>query len=358
MTSLAPHPLLAVPALHGPTTTVRFLHVGGSRHGVTRFGTDLAAAVAALGAAAVHDARCTAGVPAPDVGRDTITHLQFTDNVWGSDATAAAQAFAKTVAPLRGPVVVTLHDLPDPADDAARWARRARAYGVVARAADQVVVCSQHEAQRLRLAARGSDPVVIPNPLPGLTPGGDAPAGPARPDGRACATVGVLGWIFPGKGHGEVLQGLAGRGHLHVVALGAVAPGHQTQRQALTRRARAAGLAFSTTGWLDEDRQLQLVRAVDVPVAPHPRPSASGSMLAWIAAGRRPLVRRSPYAEELAARAPGAVVLYDRGALGGAVDAALDTPRTTWAEVGAPHHDELAPATAASRHLALYEGLR
>ena len=51
-------------------------------------------------------------------------------------------------------------------------------------------------------------------------------------------------------------------------------------------------------------------------------------MNTWVEAGRRPVVRRSPYVDELAARLPGVVTGADD--LSSAVAAALADPASTW----------------------------
>ncbi|CAN5593827.1 hypothetical protein BH24ACT15_BH24ACT15_23910 [soil metagenome] len=322
---------------------VRYVHVVPADHGVCAFGLDLQRAVEATGSCAVQDHWIKPGGTLPSMSSQNITHLQFTDNLWGGDAASAAHSMCQTLRSATGPVVVTLHDLPDPADDPGRWRRRAPVYQQVARLADRVVVCSHHERRRLRLVAPDIGADVVPNPLP---PQPQVTGSTRLGQGM----VGVLGWVFPDKGHADVIRAVANLpAPRRVVILGAVAQGHTTYAAQLKDLACRLQVPLSLTGWLAPTAQRHLMGVVDVAVAPHRNPSASGSMLAWIAAGRRPLIRRSAYAEELALRAPMAVTMYDPSRLSTAIHRELTDPART---IGVP--PELALETAARRHLKIY----
>ena len=78
----------------------------------------------------------------------------------------------------------------------------------------------------------------------------------------------------------------------------------------------------------------RVLRRVGVPVAAHRNVSASGSMNSWIAAGRRPLVRDSAYAREMADLRPGTIILFDDATLVPTIAAALREPDSTWLAPG------------------------
>lgn len=314
------------------TPAVRTLAPGPAGHGVVRHAAAVTAAVAAR------------GVPAAGPGGGDLTHAQFTDALWGPDVATAAAAFVEAARTVPRPLVVTLHDLPGADPDPARDARRGAGYRRVVAAADAVVVSSGHEAAKAR--ALGADPVPIPLPLPAAA----APAAP--PPWAGTPTLGVLGFVYPGKGHDAVLAAAAAHpDRPAVVAAGAVADGHADLAAALAARARAAGVGWLVTGPLDAAGLAAAAAAVTVPVAPGHAVSASGSLLAWLAHGRVPLAAAGAYAREVASAAPGALRLYDGpAALGRRVAAALARPAGTVGPV--PAWPDAGPA-----HAALYRGL-
>ena len=175
-------------------------------------------------------------------------------------------------------------------------------------------------------------------PLP-LVPGvAGPPARPPRPSGTGdhtgVSTLGIAGWFYPGKGHLPALgAALAQRRRgrpLDVLVLGAPSPGHADDAADLTRRAARLGVRLEVTGWLTDDELATAMRTVDVPFVGHRNVSASGSLNSWLVAGRRPLVRRSPYFEEMARLRPGTLRLVRTGDLAAAVGDALDDPAGTW----------------------------
>ncbi|MFY0408168.1 hypothetical protein, partial [Solicola sp. PLA-1-18] len=253
------------------------LLLGPERHGVTRYAAQVAEAV---GAVTVRD-------PA---GRPRL-HVHLTDGLLGDLGVEVIEATATTV---------TLHDVPQPTDGAARFARRAEVYRRVVEAARGVVCNSEHERDALlALGARPSSPVrvvplpVVPVPLP------------ARWD-EDDPVVALLGFVYPGKGHAEALWAVAevGRG-ARVVALGDVADGHDRDVADLHDLARDLGVGFEVTGHLDDAELVRRAVGVTVPVAAHRNVSASGSINSWLAARRRPLVLASRYTCEMAALRPG-----------------------------------------------------
>ena len=314
---------------------------GPAGHGVALYARQLAAEV---GATVVEDER---DVPA-DAGA---CHLHVTDRMWGA---SPEQAAARVVAlcALR-PTTLTLHDLPQPHDGRTLHPRRRRAYADMARAAAGIVVSSHHERRLLAtvLGPSTHEVTVEVVPLPCVRPAGPAPLPAVRTphaDGRR--TLGLAGWFYPGKGHLPALGAAAAAqrlGHVvDVLVLGRPAAGHEADAAALVERARRIGVRLEVTGWLDDADLHAALRAVDVPFAGHRNVSASGSVNSWLAAGRRPLVRRGPYFEEMARLRPGTLRLTDIGSLAGAVADALDDPGSTWLEPGVGLGHDLADAAA------------
>lgn len=320
------------------TGATLLLHLGDAQHGVDRLARELAAAIAAIDASATRLAR------PDDVPDGARVHLHFTDRLWGGSPDEAAHAIERVAR--RATVSVTLHDVPQPSDGAASMARRAAAYARVAQAATRVVCNSEHE--RALLAEHVGDvphAVVVPLPCDRLP--GDAASTPSRRE------VGVLGFFYPGKGHREAVDASAALpSPLPVVAIGRAAAGHEGELQALVDEAASLGVDCSSTGFLDDDALVARMRETLVPVVAHRHVSASGSLNSWIAAGRRPIVVRGAYFEEMAALRPGTTWLVSDDGLAAAIAAAVADPSRTRL---APHVST-APTSAdvAAAYLALW----
>jgi glycosyltransferase involved in cell wall biosynthesis len=188
-----------------------------------------------------------------------------------------------------------------------------------------VIVSSHHERSLLQESGWAApDPAIIPL---ALTPPTDLPAQPSPTDRE----VGVFGFLYPGKGHAEVLEATALLPpDVGVVAIGAPSPGHEDLVDELQQRAEAFGRRFRVTGFVDDSALDATLRAVAVPVAHHRHLSASGSIPTWIAAGRRPLAPHGRYIDEFTDRSPGVVATYADSDLADALRAALDDPARTW----------------------------
>jgi glycosyltransferase involved in cell wall biosynthesis len=319
------------------------LVLGPAGHGVTAAALDHAAALRTVAAGPV-DLLRRPGLP--DVGElraalraaapgPLLVHV--TDGIAGrtpEDAADVVEALAR-----ERRLVLVLHDLPQASDGPRNAPRRAAAYRRMAAAAAEVVVASAHEARLL--AACGADvPVtVVPLPVPDLRgpPAADRAAPPAG--------VAVLGYLYPGKGHEAVIAALdvlpEGIG---LTAWGRPSAGHEDLADALAAQARAVGRPCTVTGYVPDDELPALLRSAVLPVAPHEHLSASGSINAWIGAGRRPLVPRSDYVTELLDRSPGCVRVYDD--LRTALAEAWADPATTWLPAGARPGPTAADAAA------------
>ncbi|TDY05060.1 hypothetical protein BCL50_3842 [Mycolicibacterium litorale] len=305
---------------------VTHLIVGPREHGVTRFGVDL---VESLRANGFHAPALEALQPPLWGG----IHLQFTDRLFGTTPQQAADTVRTLVDDVRrcgGRVTATLHDLPQPSDGNSLH-RRLAAYGEVSALVDGVVVSSEHE--RALLAEGGLHPrrvAVVPLPL---EPDGDT----TPPDRAGARAVGVFGFLYPGKGHAEVIAALAGSApDVEILALGAPSAGHADLADQLVAECARTGRRFRVTGHLPDADVRRTLRSVTVPVAPHRHVSASGSLNSWISAGRRPLAPANRYTREIAQRNPDAVLLYPDTPTGlhDALERALAEPAVTWLPVG------------------------
>lgn len=282
-----------------------------------------------------------AGQVAP--GDLDVLHLHYTDQLYGDRCEDGPAVAGRLVEHADAPTVVTFHDVPDAGGDA-RDLRRARAYRAVAASADLVIVASDDERSRLRAAGVDAPVEVVPmswEPLPTVPVG-------RRP--RPVPIVGVLGYLFPGKGHREVVEAAARLDRpVEVWAIGRVSDGHEDLRDEVVAVAARLGVPLRITGFVPDERLAAVLAEVDVPVAAHRHRSASASLLTWIGARRRPITRAEPLARELAGRAPGALALYDPAdpaALTMAIRAALDDPGST---VSAHRPDALSPTVIAER---------
>ncbi|MDO5513150.1 glycosyltransferase, partial [Corynebacterium sp.] len=239
-------------------------------------------------------------------------HVTFTDHLFGDTPDAAVEAVLARCA--GHPLSVSLHDIPQEAEGAARFARRSGAYRHLAAAADLAVVNSRHEA-----AFFDHDLPVLPLAVPAI----DSPYDPVP------ATVGILGFIYPGKGHDDLLRAAAGTG-LRVRALGGVSDGHADWARHLRDLAEELGVEFEITGWLSDAELAVEMGRIAIPVCAHRHYSASGSLMAWVGAGRRVLVSDSPYTREMAERWPGIEVVTDLGAGLRAFRPAPPAPAAGW----------------------------
>lgn len=348
--------------------------VGPPHHGVTRYGLALVDACTSSPGGFTHRLVHLGDredlTPPPPVEANII-HVTFTDHLFGSDPEAAARAVARLVAEARrpGPVAgllydpadggapageaaqavsgtgeesrragetegrigeaedrprltVSVHDVPQPAEGEERYARRARGYAALAEQADAVVVNSAHEA-----AFFDSDASVIPLPIEDPRPQPPAAAGRregGEADRGAVPTVGLLGFVYPGKGYERVIEAVPAG--VRVRALGAVAAGHDDYAAQLSALAEERGVDFEVTGYVPDSELAAALDAITVPVCPHRHVSASGSLNTWIAHNRRVVVADGPYMREIAERWRERVVLAGEGAAEQVVEVGHDDP--------------------------------
>jgi glycosyltransferase involved in cell wall biosynthesis len=295
--------------------SVQHVIVGDPSHGVTRLALQLTSGRARtrIDALSAPSDATAARRRLPPLEEAPALHLHLTDDLLGPDPVAALR---RRVDGRR--VAITFHDVPQEREGEDRRRRRGRVYRELADAADLVVASSDHERDGLRRLGVRVDHV-LPLPVDGrLVP----PAPAAEP------TVGVLGWIHPGKGHDVLAAALATLDRpTTLVAIGAVVPGHERWVAQLQDGCRDAGVGWRACGYLDDRALLREAARVGVPVAPHRHVSASGSIGSWLSAGRRPIVVDGGYVRELEARMPGA--LWRTDDLADAVARALQDPAST-----------------------------
>ncbi len=344
-----------------------YVVVGPPTHGVVVHGLRLAGADARLGAALVR-VDSPSGVEPPGLvsavpaGGGALLHV--TDRLFGPTPEHAVGVVDALAA--RARLALVLHDVPQAAEGGDWYARRRAAYARLASLATLLVVASASEADQL---VGGVDPpdrqqvrrrtTVVPLPVE-RAPSGRQPDdhAPVPAAGRRPVDLAVLGFLYPGKGVEDAIDIAAALTTddraVTVTNDGAAAEGHADYAEELERYAAARGVSFRLTGYLTDADLRRAVLGADVPLAPHRHISASGSVNTWLEAGRRPVVRRSPYVDELAARLPGVVVAADD--LQGSVAAAVADPATTWladdvevgpswAEAAAAHVDVLQALT-------------
>jgi hypothetical protein len=302
--------------------------VGPQSHGVIRYARSVLNAAILIGLdhrlvldSTPHPGRSNA---ASEFG---LVHIHVTDRLFGRDPATAQRNLLSTMVNFRRPVSVTLHDVPQPSDGAG-MRPRAAFYAAVARRAAGVIVSSHHEAA---LFAEFVDGSVEVNVVPLMFDGVRA----EKPSQTREVTVGVLGFLYPGKGHLETLQAMTDLDpSIGFLALGTPSPGHDHIVDDLGKIAADSGRICEITGFLTDDELRRRMADVTVPVAYHRHMSASGSINAWISAGRRPLVPRAAYTRELTERSPEVVAMHpdNDDALRAAIAAAVTDPEYTWAD--------------------------
>lgn len=212
-------------------------------------------------------------------------HITFTDHLFGPDADVAVDTVLEMVA--GHPFSVSFHDVPQPEEGQARFERRSRAYQRLAAAADLAVTNSQHEASFFT----SSTIAVIPLPLPAAPDISNQKPEPG--------TIGILGFIYPGKGHDTIAQITELNDDFTLRALGGYSPGHENMELP----------GVEVTGYLPEHQLWEEIAKIAIPVCVHRHFSASGSLMRWLAAGRRVLISDSNYAREVAQDYPEQIVL-------------------------------------------------
>lgn len=302
----------------GNARLIRHILHGPPRHGVTRYGRHLFTALQ-------EDADVTGHMNCDEQSTTTpeLVHVTFTDHLFGSTPDDAVSAVVEMAGDV--PLSVSLHDVPQEQEGAGRFERRRRAYVRLIQEATVVVVNSEHEAAALRtwVPAQAATVHVVPLPL-------EVSGRHRVPKNlhEGVLTVGLMGFIYPGKGYERVVAAAAPGSS--VVMIGEIAQGHAEYVGQLQAQAERRDVSVQVTGYVPDDQLAQHLHAVDVAVCPHLHVSASGSLNTWIAHGRRPLVLTGGYMEEVARRWPELVHLVEPHNLGQAMNAAAHAPESTW----------------------------
>ncbi len=371
---------------------VGFLHLGGERHGVERYGRVLAAGAAARGDIEVveHEVRWS-GDDTNDIGRIEgaaqrfsscdVAHVQFNRRVWGRGFRPLARA-RRFLARCSAPVVATLHDVypRDPWAGQDRDAKRTRLERVrraaralldripanlavrhlLARAA-AVIVSSEEERVRLVGFPAHEKLRVIEHfvePRPPL-PDADAAKAALGLAGRRIVTI--LGFIHPRKGHDLAIEALALLPRdVTLVFAGAPSPGNDKKVRAMEQRARELKCAdrLRITGWLDDAALDQHLAATDLGLCPFRFFSASGSLSTWISTGRPILCHALPQIDEYRRVAAGAFdtfAPFAADALASAIAAAFERHGAGATDPAiAALRERLALDTIVERHVAVW----
>lgn len=222
-------------------------------------------------------------------------HVCFTDHLFGDTPAQAVQLMHRLGKQFF--LSISFHDVPQPQEGEERFATRARAYAELGERADVLVVNSEHEAAFFREHCyKAVYPLVLPLPLPAVhtQTAASAPLLNAQP-----LEISIMGFLYPGKGHQELLESLSGL-NANVRALGKLSDGHDWLLESLETTAQDAGVGFEVTGYLNEPELEEQMLRTQIPVCAHRHFSASGSLMKWISLGRRVLVSDNTYSRELA----------------------------------------------------------
>jgi glycosyltransferase involved in cell wall biosynthesis len=335
-----------------PASLPALVVVGAPRHGVAEYALDLASAVRRIEPGIVIERFDTAVEAEAALAGHERVHLHVTDGLFGAtleEAGARVDALAGVTR-----VSMTFHDVPQASDGERNLPRRARAYRQMASRATGVAVSSHHEAALL--AEHGVVEGVAVVPLG--TRVSEAPAGvPPAVDPGGRARILIAGYLYPGKGHDDVIRAAALAGSrlgetIDVLALGGVSGGHDALAGELSALADDLGVRFSATGYLDDAAYRSLQEGPGVPVVAHQHYSASRSLLDWAERGRRPVVVETRYTDEMAVLRPGTLRLAapSGSALADALVEGLQDPALTLLASGHPLEPTLADSARAYLH--------
>ena len=333
---------------------------GPDDHGITLTARHIASAAITLGfgGAVLHEAQPDRLMNLVDrlPPSTRLLHLQVNDWLFadaGMDVDHTIATLADRLQRRRVALAMTLHDLPQRSNGDALYRRRCNTYRQMVAASVGVAVSSEHERLLLQEALRhtpaaevspvsaggpaGVPLVVIPLPIEPMVTSGPTHGLPTptldrtRPGDPVAPTIGIFGYLYPGKGHREVIEALTGMDSgPAVVAIGRASDRHTELLDDLTELAARRGIVFRCTGYVSDADLPGMLRSVTVPLAPHTHISASGSINSWLAAGRRPLVPAGRYVDELERRMPGSMWIYQPGQLRQSVERAIAQPELTW----------------------------
>ncbi len=185
--------------------------------------------------------------------------------------------------------------------------------------ADQVLVCSLTEAERLRPFKIVAPVSIIPHfvePRAALLPMEEAKRSLGFNPTDIVLTL--QGFIFRTKGHALLLDALSqlpatlNNSTLQLVFAGGMAPNQAALQRELTAQIQRLDLGdrVRITGYLSEPDLECYLAASDLGICPFRIASASGSLSTWIAMGRPILAYDLPQIEELNQFVPGAIATF------------------------------------------------
>lgn len=327
---------------------------GPEEHGIARVSRQIADAATNLGfsGVVVHEVRPARLIDMVDrlPAATRLLHLQLNDWLFADGGADVDQAIATLAGRLQCRQVklsVTLHDLPQLSDGSDLYQRRRNTYRQLAASTVDIAVSSEHERLLLHEAFTDAEPAamagpprlqppvvpvtVIPLPIDPLVPSPFIDRAEACPVEWTPLSVGIFGYLYPGKGHREVIEEMTGMDPVPaLVAVGRASDRHMELLDELAEVARRRGIAFHCTGYVPDPELLGRLQEVTIPLAPHTHISASGSINSWLSAHRRPLVPAGRYVAELERRMPGALWIYQPGELRRNLEWAMAHPELTW----------------------------
>lgn len=202
--------------------------------------------------------------------------------------------------------------------------------------ADQVLTCSQTEAERLQHFDNVAKVTVIPHFIETRAEVLPVAAAKQALGFKATDTLITLqGFIYRSKGHALLIEALSLLPNsIQLVFAGGMAPNQADLRQELEAQIQRLGLGdrVRITGHLSESDLECYLAASDLGVCPFQIISASGTLSTWISMGRPVLAYDLPQVEELNQRVPGAIATfldYTPESLAEAIETCLVQPAKT-----------------------------
>ena len=255
---------------------------GPDDHGITLTARHIASAAITLGfgGAVLHEAQPDRLMNLVDrlPPSTRLLHLQVNDWLFadaGMDVDHTIATLADRLQRRRVALALTLHDLPQRSNGDALYRRRCNTYRRMVAASVGVAVSSEHERLLLQEALRhtpaaevppvsaggpaGVPLVVIPLPIEPMVTSGPTHGLPTptldrtRPGDPVPPTIGIFGYLYPGKGHREVIEALTGMdSRPAVVAIGRASDRHTELLDDLTELAARRGIVFRCTGYVSD----------------------------------------------------------------------------------------------------------
>ena len=365
-----------------------YLHLGGRRHGLDRYGRLLMTEAASREAIATIDEELVVeGTPedlerltaaAEALGAADVVHVQYNRAIWGGGR-FQVEAIGRFLDACPAPVVTTFHDV-YPSDPWARWKRPStlrkrfekwrqerqvrgpqnRAARLLLHRGAAVVVCFEEERRRLADFPNAGKLEVVGHFVEPRTALPDREEARAALDVEGRRVITMLGFIHPRKGYDLAIEALPSLSEdVLLVFAGAAAPGNDKKLRKMRERADALGVGerLVVTGWLSDEEQERWLVATDLALCPFRFFSASGSMTTWLSAARPILVHGLPQVDEYRAVSPGAFFTfapYEAEALARSIDDALGRVGGGADEAIGRLAEEFSLVRTVDRHLEIY----